>query len=684
MSSSSPTRRILPQKSDLSHPDLEFEPEVVEGRGSRRPRDPAVAAARLLLDRAQSNANTSTAEAARDGAVCVVVAPAAWIETTLEAWKYTARDGQRYEDGRAGRSYGDALWYAWSATERPSKPQNDTESFASALWRGRHVFAVTSNLDWLPADLVAAADHRFALPQLTGADVDILVRKVCSGGVLAEGAFSDADAADLSPTLLRLARRPDQSPDDYVKKLTDVLGRYRAAQSLVVVPPPVAISPRSSPNLDRLHGMGEAVAWGQALAIDLAAYRAGEISWASVDGGCLLSGPPGTGKTLFARALAETCGIPLVTGSYASWLGSGNAHQGDLMRSMRKTFAEALEKAPSVLFIDEIDSFPDRATIKHEWADWEIQVVNALLAEIDGAGGRDGVIVVGACNFPEKLDAALTRSGRLDRHIRIKLPDGAALSKILREHLADDLAEQDLSNIALLAAGSSGADCERFVRGARRRARVAGRPMQISDLRSELFDGNDASEEDQWIAAVHEAGHAVAACVQRRDTLHAVSLRGSSSSGGRTVMSSHRRYPSASDLHTSVILLLAGRAAEQILIGRPSTGSGGGQDSDLARATELSATAVAAHGFDENVGLAWCGDPDPRTLPEMLREPLLAASVGAALDRAMADALDLVRKNQQAVQAVAETLLLRHALDGNEIAEIVRRCLVAASTERSS
>ena len=152
----------------------------------------------------------------------------------------------------------------------------------------------------------------------------------------------------------------------------------------------------SGPALEDLHGLGEAGEWGRELARDLADWRAGRIGWADVDRGALVSGPPGVGKTVFAKALAKSCDVHLVLGSIGRWQAKG--HLGDMLKAMRAAFDEARARAPSIMFLDEIDAVGDREKFSDHNAQYCTEVVNALLECIDGAEGREGVVVVGACN----------------------------------------------------------------------------------------------------------------------------------------------------------------------------------------------------------------------------------------------------------------------------------------------
>lgn len=177
----------------------------------------------------------------------------------------------------------------------------------------------------------------------------------------------------------------------------------------------------TAPLLADLAGYGEARTWGEDLARDIADALLRKIAWSDLDRGCLLVGPPGTGKTTFARALAATCKVPLIVTSYAEWLKSGDGHQGHVIQAMAATFVTAKKLAPSIVFVDEIDSMPARGHGAIH-SDWNNQIVNAFLAETDGAASRDGVIVVGACNNAGNLDPALLRPGRFERVIDIPKP----------------------------------------------------------------------------------------------------------------------------------------------------------------------------------------------------------------------------------------------------------------------
>lgn len=193
---------------------------------------------------------------------------------------------------------------------------------------------------------------------------------------------------------------------------------------------------RLVPRVENLTGYGEAKDWALGLKEDIALWRTGNLAWADMSTKLLLSGPPGTGKTTFARALCNSLQVPLIATSVATWLEPG--YLGDVLKRMSAAFAEAESLRPAILFIDELDGIGTRRQ-QGEFAEYTNSVINRGLELLDGATRSSGVIVVAATNHAQAIDPALRRSGRLERHIELPLPDTQALVGILRHHLGVDL-----------------------------------------------------------------------------------------------------------------------------------------------------------------------------------------------------------------------------------------------------
>jgi hypothetical protein len=191
-------------------------------------------------------------------------------------------------------------------------------------------------------------------------------------------------------------------------------------------------------SVETLAGYGPASDWAFDLKADLSLWRDGKLRWDEMSTKLLLSGPPGTGKTTFARALCNTLQVPLLATSVAHWLEPG--YLGDVLKRMSGAFTIARDRAPAILFIDEIDNIGTRKGAgNRNYDDYWASLINRMLELLDGASRSEGIIVVGATNLPEKIDPALLRSGRLETHIRIPMPDAETLIGILGHHLGTDL-----------------------------------------------------------------------------------------------------------------------------------------------------------------------------------------------------------------------------------------------------
>ncbi len=429
----------------------------------------------------------------------------------------------------------------------------------------------------------------------------------------------------------------------------------------------------TGPTLDDLHGLGAAGDWGRDLALDLADWKTGKISWTDLDRGILISGAPGTGKTTFAAALARTCGVKLIATSMAQWQATG--HLGDYLKAMRRSFDDARKSAPCILFIDEFDSAGDRdANTKSDNADYNVKAINGLLECLDGVAGREGVVVVGATNAPDKIDAALRRPGRLDKTIEIPLPDEAARDGILRFHLKQNLIGADLSVVVGRTAGMSGAWLEDVVRQARRAARHQRRELEVGDLVDALPELVAISPETLRVIATHEAGHAVVfldnglSLHSARVSKHA-SASDSAFAGGMVsaIQKNDSVYlRSKTENLDRVRQLLGGLAAEDLFFKERSDGGA----SDLREATYLVARMEMVTG--QCGRLLYLADGDYESVFAVLKARLdIQKSVEQTLQQCMSEARAIVERRREDIQKIAAALLKNEYLTGDQIAELL-------------
>lgn len=413
------------------------------------------------------------------------------------------------------------------------------------------------------------------------------------------------------------------------------------------------------------------------LVADLQAWQAGEIPWRDVSRGLLLVGPPGSGKTEIPRLIAKEAGVAVVAGSVAQWSSEGSRGS-EVVKAMRNAFAQAAAKAPAVLFIDEVDSFGDRARMPDHNSTYTDYVVAALLDLLDGFRGHEGVVVMGATNHVGKIDAAIRRPGRFDTVVTLGYPDHTLMPKAIRWQLGNDLPDADLSGVAVDAVGMSGAEVAAMVRAARALARKDRRALTVEDLTAAIAATRPPlSEHLHWRVAIHEAGHAIvgaATGLSQPQTLAILPTGGVSEQ--RVQASAGRR----DEVEKRLAVDLAGRAAERLILGDVSMGAGGSADSDIARATAVAAALEISWGLGDT--MVWLATPEA-AMGQLRLDPLLRARVASHLQLAEVQATRILQANLALLKEMAQALVKRKLITGADLDALTEQVVRTAVEDES-
>ncbi|MDY3738601.1 MAG: ATP-dependent zinc metalloprotease FtsH [Peptoniphilaceae bacterium] len=410
---------------------------------------------------------------------------------------------------------------------------------------------------------------------------------------------------------------------------------------------------------------------------------------AKIPRGVLLVGPPGTGKTLLAQAVAGEANVPffLISGSefVEMFVGLGASKVRDL-------FKQAKEKAPCIVFIDEIDAIGKKRDVSgFSGNDEREQTLNQLLNEMDGFDASEGVVLLAATNRPEILDPALTRPGRFDRQIRVELPDKKGRHDILKVHakdvkMADDI---DFDEIATMTAGTSGADLANIINeGALRAVRMGRDKVTQEDLVESIetvIAGQQKknaviSEDQKKIIAYHEVGHALVTAVQTDKTpVTKITIipRTSGALGYTMTVDRDEKYiMTKQELFDEIVTLTGGRSAEEIIFNTKTTGA----SNDIERATKIARAIVTQYGMEDDFDFIQLEQTQGRYLGG--QQTFIGSNSTAdkvdekvmeIIKQAHFRAVEILKDNLDKLHEIANYLLKKETITGDEFMEILKR-----------
>lgn len=400
--------------------------------------------------------------------------------------------------------------------------------------------------------------------------------------------------------------------------------------------------------------------------------KIGDGVGARIPKGLLLQGPPGTGKTLLAKAVAGEAGVPFIQQSASAFI---EMYVGVGAKRVRDLFRLARKNAPCIIFIDEIDAVGGKRDKAGNTSEND-QTINALLEQMDGFDAREGVFVIAATNRPGELDEALIRPGRFDRQVTVNPPRDYTVREDLFKHYLDGLKLDetvDIRSVAKQTPGFTGADIAAVCNEAGIVAAMAGKPAVDAACLEEaidkkVFQGSrskkDHYEKDKRVIAVHEAGHAAMTWLCGEGISRA-SIQGTTSGVGGAVIGEDRpgMLMTAKEMRRRVMILYAGRAAEEIAFRDPSTGA----SNDISQATAILVQYCDRLGFDPSVGLL---DMSVLMKDRLADAKTTAAHISKISMELYAECRTLLAANFRLVEMLSERLLFEETLPGPEIERI--------------
>jgi len=407
---------------------------------------------------------------------------------------------------------------------------------------------------------------------------------------------------------------------------------------------------------------------------------------ASMPKGILLVGPPGTGKTMLAKAVAGEADVPFFSMSGSEFV---EMFVGMGASKVRDLFKQAKEKAPCIVFIDEIDAIGQKRDGRMGGNDEREQTLNQLLTEMDGFEGNNGVIILAATNRPESLDPALTRPGRFDRRVPVELPDLKGREEILKVHgkkvkLSSDV---DFASVARMASGASGAELANIVNEAALRAVRDGRKIvEQADLEESIevviagYQKKNAilTDKEKMVVAYHEIGHALVAAKQTNSApVQKITIvpRTSGALGYTMQVDEGNHYlMNQEEIENKIATYTGGRAAEEIAVGTISTGAA----NDIEQATKLARAMITRYGMSEEFGMVALetvtnqylgGDSSLACSADTQTE--IDRQVIALVKKQQEKARSILLENKEALDRLAKYLYEKETITGEEFMNIL-------------